>query len=88
MLSRIFLAVAGMSANARTSGAGHPGGAAGDPAADAQVGQLPAVGAGGGVPDVPGAARKAFSASGPSRGRRRFPPPQPWRRPPPERGLP
>ena len=32
--------------------------------------------------------RKAFSASGPSRGRRRFPPPRPWRRPPPERGLP
>ena len=31
---------------------------------------------------------EAFSASGPSRGRRRFPPPQPWRRPPPERGLP
>lgn len=31
---------------------------------------------------------KAFSASGPSRGRRRFPPPRPWRRPPPERGLP
>ena len=24
----------------------------------------------------------------PSRGRRRFPPPRPWRRPPPERGSP
>lgn len=50
----------------RTSGAGHPGGAAGDPAADAQVGQLPAVGAGGSVPDVPGAAGKRSQRPAPA----------------------